>query len=284
MSQGKSKNSSHWDGSHPGEVARDKLRKAVKRGAIIKPTQCALCGNADSLIIGHHWRGYEYPYDVWWICPSCNTFKDLRHDGTQSIEQARAIMATIAPFRKSDNSHLTAKLDLRRRLLDTYHADGPIHVLDCCQGEGKIWAALKQEYAVTSYWGVDLKQKKGRLALDSRRILAQPVWPQNVIDVDTYGSPWEHWLAMLPNITKPTTIFLTIGDNGFTKMQHYSTGGQHINFPPSTPQCLRGKISPRVAPNILLTKANDLYTIAEATEAIADGAHARYIGVHLVPR
>lgn len=33
----------------------------------------------------------------------------------------------------------------------------------------------------------------------------------NVIDVDTYGSPYGHWFAALPNIIHPTMFFLTFG-------------------------------------------------------------------------
>ncbi len=111
-----------------------------------------------------------------------------------------------------DNSALEAKLDLRRRFLDKYHAQFPINVLDCCRGDGVIWSRLREEYPVTSYWGVDYKKKPGYLVVDSRRLLKTPGWPQNVIDIDTYGSPWEHWLALIKNVSKPTTVFLTIGD------------------------------------------------------------------------
>jgi hypothetical protein len=287
MSQGKAKNTSHWDASHPGEVARDKLRKAIKSGKIEKPTSCQLCEHDDSLIFGHHWRGYAYPYDVWWICPSCNTYDFLRHDGTQTLEQARALVASSKPMSKHeqiDNSQLTAKLDLRRRFLDAYHEHGKVDVLDCCQGSGVIWKQLRDEYHVDSYFGVDWKRKRGRLAIDSKRILAQPNLPQNVIDIDTYGSPWAHWLALLPNLTRPTSVFLTIGDQNRVAMEPGATGSYDVGFPPSTPKVLMGMMGRKIAASILLTKATSLYTIAEATEAIAVGAHARYLGIHLIPK
>src|SRR6266576_3131176 len=112
---------------------------------------------------------------------------------------------------KTDNTSPAAKLELRRYFLRAYHATEPIHVLDCCQATGFLWRTLRKEFPLASYWGLDLKPKKGRLKLDSVRVLAQPGWPQNVVDVDTYGSPWKHWTALLPHVTKPLTVFLTIG-------------------------------------------------------------------------
>lgn len=92
---------------------------------------------------------------------------------------------------KTDNKDPSAKLELRRYFLRKYHAGEPIHVLDCCQATGFLWRTLRQEFPIASYWGLDLKPKKGRLQIDSTRVLEQNGWKQNVVDVDTYGSPWE---------------------------------------------------------------------------------------------
>ena len=120
------------------------------------------------------------------------------------------------PNYQKDNSTLIPKLLLRRYFLDKYHGDGrdQINVLDCCQGERVIWRRLEREYHLDSYWGVDEKHKRGRLQIDSVKILAQAGWEQNVIDIDTYGSPWNHWVALLPRVTRPLTVFLTIGRSG----------------------------------------------------------------------
>lgn len=117
--------------------------------------------------------------------------------------------------KKTDNSNPTVKLALRRYFLSKYHGDGAADVLDCCQGQGLIWQRLRREFALAGYWGVDVKVQKGRLKIDSMRILAQPGWPHNVIDIDTYGSPWKHWLALLPHVgQRDITVFLTIGSGG----------------------------------------------------------------------
>ena len=62
-----------------------------------------------------------------------------------------------------------------------------------------------------SYRGVDVKRKKGRLAVESQRVLAIGGLGADVIDIDTYGSPWKHWLALLPNVDRPVSVFLTEG-------------------------------------------------------------------------
>lgn len=109
---------------------------------------------------------------------------------------------------KTDNAHLEDKLALRRYFL-TKHAAEPFTVIDCCAGSGHIWNPLRKEYRC-SYFGIDVKQKNGRLRAESQRIL-QAGATADVIDIDTYGSPWEHWLNVLPFINKKTIVFITIG-------------------------------------------------------------------------
>lgn len=117
----------------------------------------------------------------------------------------------MATSTKTDNAKLRPKLTLRRHFLGRYHSDGSGRVLDCCQGGGVLWSILRREFTVASYWGVDLKPKPGRLKIDSVKILSQPGWTQNIIDIDTYGSPWTHYTSLLPHVTAPTTVFATIG-------------------------------------------------------------------------
>jgi len=116
-----------------------------------------------------------------------------------------------------DNSRLDVKLALRRYFLDRYHtgpAAAPIQVLDCCQGDGALWRTLRTEFPVASYWGLDRKAKPGRLRMDSQRLLGQAGWTATVVDIDTYGSPWGHWAALLPHAPGSVTVFLTVGQAG----------------------------------------------------------------------
>jgi hypothetical protein len=189
---------------------------------------------------------------------------------------------------KTDNANLPAKLALRRHFLQKYHADQPPDVLDCCQGEAVIWDHLRREFEPATYWGVDLKPKKGRLKIDSVRILQQPGWPQNVVDIDTYGSPWKHWEALLPNLSRPTTVFLTVAQmlmvGGF-QGKGSPEAARAIGLGPLTQKCpnvLLAKVT-RLAVSYCLTRTCDYGIIlVEAVEAISAG-NARYIGVRLEP-
>jgi hypothetical protein len=183
---------------------------------------------------------------------------------------------------KTDNGNLHAKLELRRYFLRKYHRNCPPKILDCCQGQGIIWKHLRQEFHIADYWGIDLNKKAGRLKIDSIRILQQAGWPQNVIDIDTYGSPWKHWMAMLPNVQKPTTVFLTIGQwHRYMGTDRYilkTLGLDKFAIPPGIICRLDG-----LALTSLLTKAYDHdITLHEAVEAVSMG-QVRYIGVRLEP-
>lgn len=111
-----------------------------------------------------------------------------------------------------DNTSLATKLALRRQLLRQYHAGQPLRVLDCCAGTGAIWTRLRHEFPVSSYLGIDQKGGAGLLKTDSRRVLAGHAWDADVVDIDTYGAPWPHWLSVISD-PRPTalTVFLTYG-------------------------------------------------------------------------
>lgn len=178
---------------------------------------------------------------------------------------------------KTDNSNLQAKLDLRRHFLRKYHVDDRARVMDCCQGDGLIWKCLRSEFPVASYWGLDIKPRKGRLKMASERVLAQPGWTQNVIDIDTYGSPWRHWEALLPNVTQPVTVFLTIGQwQMVTDAKILEVIG--LGTVP-VPRAIAVKLHD-MALSYFLSRAR----IVEVIEAfVAQHRHARYLGLRLEP-
>lgn len=81
--------------------AKNKVRKALKNGSLIKPKFCELCGRSESIshkgksnIVAHHWNGYENALDVWFICHPCNM--KLRgeefHEGKITKDQARLLV------------------------------------------------------------------------------------------------------------------------------------------------------------------------------------------------
>jgi hypothetical protein len=184
--------------------------------------------------------------------------------------------------KQTDNHNPEAKLLLRRYFLEKYHPPGTATVFDCCQGGAIMWTTIRETHTVATYWGVDLKPKKGRMKIDSIRVIQQGL-KQNVIDVDTYGSPWKHWSALLPNVDKPTTVFLTIGNQNTTAMSPESHGAsQFCTFPPSTPEVLKGLVMRWRDVDFALASAVKLVTITEAVESVSTG-NARYIGVRLEP-
>lgn len=187
----------------------------------------------------------------------------------------------MAEQTKTDNGNLQAKLSLRRHFLRKYHGAGDARVLDCCQGSAVIWTRLRREFELESYWGLDLKPKPGRLKLDSVRVLSQPGWKENVIDVDTYGSPWKHWKALLPNVTRPLTVFLTIGQvmMGTDAVILEAMGLGQLKIPPGISSKLHD-----IAVSYLLTMGCVGGIIpTEVKEAVSFG-NARYLGVRLEPK
>jgi hypothetical protein len=185
--------------------------------------------------------------------------------------------------KKTDNHNPEAKLKLRRYFLEKYHADGTARVFDCCQGGAVMWTTLRRTHPVQSYWGVDVKPKKGRLKIDSIRVLQQGV-TQDVIDIDTYGSPWKHWMAILPKVKIPVTVFLTIGNQNTTAMSPNSHGGsEFVVFPASTPESLAGAVMRWRDVDYGLANALKYATIVEAVESVSTG-NARYLGVRLEPK
>lgn len=74
----------------------------VKRGALTPLDTCQTCGTAGRTV-AHHWRGYAYPLDVWWVCLRCNRKLWRTHDGAFSLQMARNYVAMpIAPLPGSE--------------------------------------------------------------------------------------------------------------------------------------------------------------------------------------
>jgi len=189
---------------------------------------------------------------------------------------------------KTDNKHLAPKLLLRRHFLQQYHTDTPPRVLDCCQGSGVLWSRLLKEFPVTGYWGMDKKPKKGRVLVDSARILASGSWQADVIDIDPYGEPWAHWFALLRTGQAPLTVFLTVG------MMQTRIGGGGLRLISKEVQHVLGvdRLTRKVAPG-LLGKLHEVatdyclrsalsygWTVVECQEALPS-VTTRYFGLRL---
>jgi hypothetical protein len=75
-------------------------RDLIRNGALIPQKKCEICGKYEGTkqysfetpvkIFPHHYRGYDFPFDVWWVCRSCNRNLINKHDNSLTIETARA--------------------------------------------------------------------------------------------------------------------------------------------------------------------------------------------------
>lgn len=69
------------------------LRRAVASGKAQRPSSCELCGRGCKhvRITGHHFKGYDHPLDVWWICQRCNRALVHKHDNSLTFAEAQKI-------------------------------------------------------------------------------------------------------------------------------------------------------------------------------------------------
>lgn len=179
--------------------------------------------------------------------------------------------------RYTDNGDLESKLKIRRYFLERYHRAQPPRVFDACQGEGLIWNAIRREFEVASYLGVDLKPKPGRLKIDSVRFLSQIGWAFDVIDVDVYGEPWKHWdviqrFAPVGDLT----VFLTMGVRNVQNLSHDALLSLGIPFriPVSMHRVL--------VPELIRTRifgTHDRVRVTEVVEIPNGRSNARYFGI-----
>ena len=45
-------------------------------------------------------------------------------------------------------------------------------------------------------------------------VFSRPANTDGYFDIDTYGNPWDHWVALLPNVSARMLVFLTVGSYG----------------------------------------------------------------------
>ncbi len=185
----------------------------------------------------------------------------------------------------TEDAVMRSKLHLRRYFLDKYHGDvtEPLRVFEACQGNGQVWSALKREYPLR-VWGVDVKPKKGRLAIDPHRVLREGIGPVDVVDIDTHGEPWSMLEVLLQKNVGNLTLFLTWGmpkvASNPSTVQKKSVG-----LPESTPRILAAKATWRLGVECCIGGClNGKPYQAEEVRAVRmerAGARVRYIGLRL---
>jgi len=181
--------------------------------------------------------------------------------------------------KQTDNKHLIVKLELRRYFLTKYAE--PFRVFDCCQGDGVIWSTLQREFPIENYYGVDLKPKPGRLKIDSLKILQQPGWTDNVIDIDTYGAPWSHWEAVVRHCERPLTVFLTWGRLNMTATENALE--QKMGIPFDVPSSLSSQLGAEAVRWAFHTNQCNLVEVKEALEPTYK-SRTRYFGARIEPK
>ncbi|MDR0477679.1 MAG: hypothetical protein LBH14_07075 [Desulfobulbaceae bacterium] len=185
-------------------------------------------------------------------------------------------------MRKTDNSNLRSKLALRRYFLQKYP---PVSVLDCCQGTGALWRTLRREFAPPLYFPVDLKPKKGRIKIDSSRLLAAGNWHFDCIDIDTYGEPWRHWRQVVEHGRGAITVFLTCGlirvggGSVSDEVAKWCGLGPLLEMAPRT--LLTSSCAPIAVAYAINRAITSGFSILEALES-SPSRHARYFGVRMV--
>ena len=188
---------------------------------------------------------------------------------------------------KTNNANLVSKLLIRRYFLDMFHAGKEFRIFDACQGEKVLWNTLQKDYRCI-YWGVDQKPKPGRMKIDSTRILEQPGWDFDVIDIDTHGHPWNQWLSLLPNISRPVTVFLTIGTiraggNGGVGKSVLRIAAPKFRTGVMIPLGIMGSLAPFFATRMLAQAFKYGLEISYAAES-SSSSNARYLGIRLEPK
>lgn len=86
------------DGTRATARAHCAVARAVLKGVLVRSTMCETC-DTETYTVAHHWHGYGYPLDVWWVCRRCNRKLIRCHDGRLLLEQARNYIAMpVAPI------------------------------------------------------------------------------------------------------------------------------------------------------------------------------------------
>jgi hypothetical protein len=115
---------------------------------------------------------------------------------------------------KTDNRRLDLKLQLRRMVLE-YLDLRQVAVLDLCAGSGEVWRSMRQFVKVGEYVPVDISPRMpGTLhgdVMDPRFLSAFDLSRFSVVDIDTYGEPWQPWRHVFERLTRRTAVFLTHG-------------------------------------------------------------------------
>ncbi len=116
---------------------------------------------------------------------------------------------------KTDNTNIESKVELRRRAVKGLEE---VKVLDLFAGNNVLWSDIKTD----RYFGVEREKGKGRnLNADNLKVIPSLDLSQfNVIDLDSYGIPYQQVKALYrnPTLRKGTRIIYTCIGNAMSTM------------------------------------------------------------------
>ncbi len=80
--------------------ARRQLRAAVNCGELVRPTICENCGKEEtrlgvSGIHAHHYKGYDFPLDVQWVCAACHAILEINTRFKRGAEHKIAKLTAV---------------------------------------------------------------------------------------------------------------------------------------------------------------------------------------------
>jgi len=184
--------------------------------------------------------------------------------------------------KKTDNSNMAAKLALRKMLLDELDED--LRVIDCCAATGQLWRQLKKQYIIKKYVAFDIKpQMPGSIKMDSRDALRwMDTTPYNVIDIDTYGEPWAHLMAITSRIEHDTAVFLTHGHVPSTGAVTLSNVSKQLSGIPLEWDIPRNRNLPPFVASYCLTRCCEHCTIL--TSKVKYSPNVDYYGLILTKK
>lgn len=136
----------------------------------------------------------------------------------------------MGTMRKTNNSNLELKVDLRRTVLKAAGFKD-LRILNLYAGGGEIWTPLRSEFHFASYMPCDLKpQMPGTLKANVTPLFVEAIAGGNfnVVDIDTYGEPWEIWASVAKRIKYRTAIFLTHGVVGMGQTSKFALAAMGI--------------------------------------------------------
>lgn len=117
---------------------------------------------------------------------------------------------------QADRTSLSSKVQLRRHVLGVAKFDS-LSVLDLCAEDGTTWKEMRKHVEVRTYTPVAKKGKQpGTLkeVVNARLIEALYLSKYNIVDIDTFGDPWELWWTVFNQIITRTAVFVTAGSAG----------------------------------------------------------------------